>query len=174
MRAFDSPRGLQLPCLARRTQVALLKRPDQVRLLGGAPSKSRSFSSQDACVPCRRQGCKSPPRPQQADGWPRGLWRRFAESLRTLLRWFESSSTCPTLRVGTPVGSPGPAVEGYRVERLAKVRRSRVRVTPCSSVFLRRQHVRVCRRNSTGRAAPFKRPDRGSSPLAGTNHPEMA
>ena len=169
MRAFDSPRGLQLLCLARRTQVALLKRPDQVRLLGGAPSKSRSFSSQDACVPCRRQGCKSPPRPQQADGWPRGLWRRFAESLRT---------ACPPLvriqlHPPSPM-SPGPAVEGYRVERLAKVRRSRVRVTPCSSVFLRRQHVRVCRRNSTGRAAPFKRPDRGSSPLAGTNHPEMA
>lgn len=52
-------------CLARRTQAALLKRPDQVRLLGGAPSASRSFSSQDACMPCRRRGCESFPRPQE-------------------------------------------------------------------------------------------------------------
>lgn len=44
---------------------------------------------------------------------------------RPVLRWFESSSI---------PHHPGPAVEGYRVERLAKARRSRVRVTPCSSV----------------------------------------
>jgi hypothetical protein len=94
MRAFDSPRGLQLPCLARRTQAALLKRPDQVRLLGGAPSKSRSFSSQDACVPCRRQGCKSPPRPQRRgmdgrEAYGGGLLNRRGHDV---LRWFESSS----------------------------------------------------------------------------------
>ena len=110
MRAFESPRGLQPTCLARRTQAALLKRPDQVRLLGGAPSRSRSFRSKDACVPCRRQGCKSPPRPQRKgmkDGWPRGLWRRFAESLRTPCSSAGSNPAPSSISKVTRAGSRG-------------------------------------------------------------------